>query len=83
LDGERLWSADQLKYRALTAPQLVGRSVVVGDDSGFVHFLSRDDGSLLTRVPTDGSPVVGVPVLMGQTLIAATQRGGLFAFRPE
>jgi outer membrane assembly lipoprotein YfgL len=82
-DGERLWSVDHLKYRALTAPLLVGRSVVVGDDSGYVHFLSRGDGTLLNRVPTDGSPVIGVPVLVGQTLVIATQRGGLFAFRPE
>src|SRR6218665_1506855 len=31
-DGTRLWDSDRLKHRKLTAPLLLGRSVVVGDD---------------------------------------------------
>src|SRR5690606_5695708 len=38
-DGSRLWATDRLKYRKLTAPLLLGRSVVVGDDAGLVHLL--------------------------------------------
>jgi len=34
-------------------------------------------------VPTDGSPIVGSPVRAGNTLLAATRNGGLFAFRSE
>jgi outer membrane assembly lipoprotein YfgL len=82
-DGERLWVSERFRFRGLTTPMLLGRSVVVGDDTGLVHFLSRDDGAPLNRLPTDGSAIVGAPVLSGQTLIVATRRGGVFGFRPE
>jgi len=82
-DGERLWVSERLRYRNLTAPLGVGRSVVVGDDAGLVHFLSRDDGSPLTRITTDGSAVVAAPVLAGGTLVVVTRSGGVFGFKPE
>jgi outer membrane protein assembly factor BamB len=82
-DGERLWTSERLRYRSLTAPLLAGRSVVVGDESGTLHFLARQDGEPLNRVPTDGSPLASAPVLIGQTVVAVTQRGGIFGFRPE
>jgi outer membrane protein assembly factor BamB len=82
-DGERAWSSEQLRYRGLTAPLVAGRSVVVGDASGFIHLLSREDGSLLNRLPTDGSAIAAPPVLAGNTLIAVTQKGGIYGFKPE
>ena len=48
-----------------------------------MHFLSREDGRTLLRLPTDGTPVVGTPVLSGTTMLVATRGGGLFAFRPQ
>ncbi len=82
-DGERLWTSERLRFRNLTAPTLIGRSIVVGDGFGLLHFLSREDGSPLNRVATDGSPVVTAPVLVGQTLVVVTRHGGIFGFRPE
>lgn len=82
-DGERAWMSDRLRFRSLTAPVLVGRSIVIGDESGTLHFLSRLDGAPLNRVPTDGSAVQSSPVLVGQTLVVVTQRGGVFGFKPE
>jgi outer membrane protein assembly factor BamB len=82
-DGERLWVSERLRFRGLTTPLLVGQSIVVGDESGLLHFLSRQDGSPLNRMATDGSPIVGAPVLVDQTLVAVTRRGGVFGFRPE
>ena len=81
--GERVWSVDGLRYRHLTAPLLLGRSVVVGDESGTVHFLSREDGSFLTRVTTDASAVATVPVMAAGTLVVVTRSGGVFGFVPE
>lgn len=82
-DGERTWSTERLRYRSLSAPLVAGRSVAVGDFSGFIHLLSREDGSLLNRLPTDGSPIAAAPVLVGNTLIAVTQNGGIYGFQPE
>lgn len=82
-DGERAWSNDRLRYRGLTAPLVIGRSVVLGDAQGFVHFLSRQDGSLTGRAATDGSAIVAAPVQVGDTLVVVTRNGGVFGFRPD
>ena len=82
-DGERVWASERLKYRGLTAPLAVGRSVAIGDNTGLVHLLSREDGSPLNRVSTDGSAVVAAPVLAGDSLIVITRSGGIFGFKPE
>jgi outer membrane assembly lipoprotein YfgL len=82
-DGERLWVSERLRFRKLSPPVLVGRSLVIGDESGVLHFLSSVDGSSLNRIPTDSTPMVVAPVLVGQTLVAVTRRGGVYGFRPE
>lgn len=82
-DGSKAWTSDRLQYRKLTAPLLLGRSVVVGDDSGLVHLLSRDDGSPLNRLTTDGSGVFVAPVAAAETLVVVTRNGGVYGFRPD
>lgn len=81
--GDVVWSTDRLLHRGLTAPLAAGRSVAVGDSQGYVHLLSREDGSMLNRLSTDGSPIVAAPLLAGNTMIAVTRNGGVYAWRPE
>jgi outer membrane protein assembly factor BamB len=82
-DGERAWSSDRLRYRSLSAPLVVGRSIAIGDFAGYIHLLSREDGSQLNRLPTDGTAIAATPVLAGNTLIAVTQGGGIYGFQPQ
>jgi len=82
-NGNERWKNDQLRYRTLGAPTPLGRSVVVGDYDGFVHFLSRDDGTLVARMKTDGSAITAAPVWEGNTLVVQTKDGGLYGFRPR
>jgi outer membrane assembly lipoprotein YfgL len=82
-DGQRAWATDRLLHRGLGAPLALGRSVVVGDSFGFVHLLSREDGTLLTRLATDGSAIAAAPVTAGNSLVVVTRNGGVFAFVPE
>lgn len=82
-NGDLVWHNESLRYRGLSGVLLAGRTVIVGDAEGQVHFLDRADGKTLLRLPTDGSPVVGVPVRSGNTILVVTRNGGLFAFRPE
>lgn len=81
--GELVWTNERLLYRSLSAPLSAGKTVMVGDIEGQVHFLGRDDGKTLLRLPTDGSPVAVQPVLSGSTMLVVTRNGGLYAFRPE
>jgi outer membrane protein assembly factor BamB len=82
-DGEVQWTSERLLFRQLSGAVAVGPSVVFGDAEGQVHFLSAATGDLQLRLPTDGSAVVGTPVLLGTTLLVSTRNGGLFAFRPN
>lgn len=82
-DGQVAWSSDALRHHQLSAPLVLGRSVVVGDETGRLHFLSREDGSVLKRLDTDGSAVVSKPTLAGNTLVVMTRKGGVFGFQPD
>jgi len=81
--GETAWTSERMLFRGLSAPVAIGPAVVFGDFEGNVHFLDRKDGQPLLRLSTDGSQVVGQPVLSGKTLLVATRNGGFYAFRPE
>lgn len=81
--GQTAWSQEGLRFRGLTTPLVWGRSLVLGDDEGLVHFLSRQDGKPLQRVATDGSAIVGRPVAVDQTLVVVTRAGGVYGYRPE
>ena len=81
--GEVVWTSDKLQYRGLGTPLSAGKTVVFGDAEGTVHWLARDTGEALLRLPTDGSAVVGAPVVSGATMLVVTRNGGLFAFRPK
>lgn len=82
-DGARVWTSDRLQYRKLTSPLVLGRSVVVGDEAGLVHLLSKDGGSPLNRLNTDGSGISIAPAAAGDTLVIVTRNGGIYGFRPE
>lgn len=81
--GQRAWTNDKLLHRGLGTPFAVGRSVVIGDEFGYLHLLSREDGSLLNRLSTDGSAISVAPVLAGNTLVVVTHNGGVYGFVPQ
>ena len=82
-DGERAWQSEQFKYRTLTAPLAVGRSLIIGDSTGLLHVVSREDGKTLNRLTPDGSAIAATPVLAGNTVVVVTRNGGVFGYRPE
>lgn len=81
--GERAWSSDGLKWRYLTTPLVLGRSVVVGDEQGYVHLLAREDGQPLDRVRAGSAPIAATPVAAGGTLVVVTRTGGVYGFTPQ
>ena len=82
-NGANAWKNDKLAYRALSTPVSYGRTVAVGDYQGYIHFLSREDGSFIGRVATDGSPIQADPVVAGTNLIFQTQNGTVTALSVE
>lgn len=81
--GANAWKNDKLSYRQLSTPLSYGRFVAVGDLEGNVLFLSREDGAILGRASTDGSPIKSVPQVAGSNLIFQTQNGTVTALSVE
>jgi outer membrane protein assembly factor BamB len=82
--GASLWKQERLFGRGVSGPLALGRYVAVGDFEGYVHFLSREDGSFAARIATDGSPVISPPVALDMTsLVVQTRNGGLFAISAQ
>jgi outer membrane protein assembly factor BamB len=81
--GANVWTQDRLAWRRLTAPLALGREVAVGDAEGFVHLLSRENGSFVGRTATDGGPIGSAPVRVDGGFIVQTAKGGLYAFATQ
>ncbi|HEX5538355.1 MAG TPA: outer membrane protein assembly factor BamB [Methylophilaceae bacterium] len=78
--GKTFWKQDDLANRLLSAPLSLDEKVAVGDVEGYVHVLSRDDGSFIGRIRTDESPVMPQLTELGSDgLLAQTRDGGLYA----
>jgi len=80
--GGSLWRSTSLSGRVLSAPVSYGRAVVVGDKEGYLHFLSREEGTLLARLSV-GSQVRSAPIVAGANLIVQTRDGKLIALTTE
>ena len=85
--GASVWKTDKLGYRRITAPASVGRALAVGDYKGFVHWLSREDGSLIARSTTDGSALKVAPRSFSagsaSAVLFQTPDGNVYAFVTE
>jgi outer membrane protein assembly factor BamB len=78
--GASIWRQDKLVGRNVSAPLALGRHVVVGDLEGYVHLLSREDGSFAARIATDDSAISAPPrALDSNSFVVQTRNGGVFA----
>jgi len=73
------WKNDKLAYRRLSTPISFGRAVAVGDFEGYIHFLSREDGTFLARTSTGGGAIIATPVIAGTNVVFQTKQGEIVA----
>ncbi len=83
LDGERVWSNDSFIWRNLGAPFAGMDYLIIPDNDGLLHLLSKSTGQVMGRIALDGSPVVTVVGLSKKNIIAVTKKGTVYAYRPE
>jgi outer membrane protein assembly factor BamB len=81
--GASIWKQDKLFMRRVTAPVPLRGLIAVADVQGVVHFLSRDDGSFVARLTTDGSPVIAPLQSLGSLLLVQTSNGGVYAIEAQ
>ena len=79
--GASLWRQTALQGRKLSGPAVLGRYLVVADGYGYLHWLSRRDGSIVARNGLRGMAVLTPPLVVGNTVFVYTQHGYLMAFQ--
>ncbi len=78
--GASLWKQDKLVNRRLTAPAVLDGRIVVGDLQGYLHVLSPDNGEIIGRLATDGTPIASIVPIAG-ALIVQTAGGAVLMVR--
>ena len=78
--GASLWKQEKLVNRRLTAPVVLDGRIVVGDLQGYLHVLSPDNGEIIGRLATDGTPIAWIVPIAG-ALIVQTAGGSVLMVR--
>lgn len=82
--GRSLWKQAELRQRALTGPASIDDYVAVGDFEGYLHLLSRSDGSIVGRTRVDSEGIQAAPVVVvGDRLLVLGAGGTLTLYRLE
>lgn len=58
--GITVWKQDALLYRELSPPILIQDTLLIGDDEGYVHALSKADGKIIGRTRVGDYPVQAI-----------------------
>ncbi len=74
--GQVNWKQKVLKARGLTEPTLVGTNLVVGDRTGYLHFIDAQSGEMLARFKASSGVSIS-PSAAGRQLYVLTDNGML------
>ena len=72
-NGEVLWESEELAYRHLTNPVMIGNYIAVGDFDGVVHLFDPASGKIVSRVQTKG--VLSSLQVQGSRLLTQSTSG--------
>jgi outer membrane protein assembly factor BamB len=75
--GATLWRQDKLLYRQLTAPQVMGNYIVVGDYKGYLHWLTKEEGKIIGRDNVAGDKIEVAPIVINGRAYVLANNGSL------
>ena len=79
--GASNWKQDGLKYRWVSEGATQDDTVVVGDQEGWVHWLSASDGKFAARARLSKEPIQSAPVVVGDVAYVEDIDGEIGAYR--
>ncbi|MGH8415404.1 MAG: PQQ-binding-like beta-propeller repeat protein, partial [Gammaproteobacteria bacterium] len=79
--GVPAWTQPAMRARDLTVPVPYMDTVVAGDLDGYLHFLSKRDGSIVARVSLGSDPILAPPIVVNGILVVLTTSGDLAAYK--
>lgn len=77
--GSVNWRQTQLTARNVSPPALLGNYVVVGDEEGYLHWLSKQDGHFVAR-DFVGNTIIAKPIVDNGVVYVLTNNGSLAAY---
>lgn len=81
--GAPFWKQEDLKFRRLTRPAMIGNLIVVADFEGYLHWLDSATGKLVGRSKISGDGVLAAPMVKDDVVIVLTEGGELSAWKPK
>lgn len=78
--GDVNWRQDDLQYRVISAPALMGHYVMIGDGQGYLHWLNASNGRIAAR-EHPGSNISANPLVENNTAYILTNNGHLYAYQ--
>ncbi len=76
--GDVIWKQTELMGRELSRPAIVGGFVVVGDNDGYLHWMSRNDGAFVAQNLID-SKGIKAPLVVKDNIVYVLGRSGKVA----
>ncbi len=73
--GTELWSNDQLEYRLLTAPVVLEDYLVVGDSEGYLYWIDRIGGEIVSMQQVNSSGFAVGPIAVPGGYVQVTRNG--------
>ena len=80
-NGSEIWRQGGLEARKLSAPAILDDFVLIGDYKGYLHWLSRKDGSFAGRVRIDEEGIRVKPIVKGDMVYVQGNSGALLALQ--
>jgi outer membrane protein assembly factor BamB len=78
--GSSIWKLTDLLYRQLSAPVVFKGFIVVGDYQGYLHFIDKKTGKIISREHADGDAITAQPLVVNHLLYVLSSDGDLAAF---
>lgn len=72
--GQVNWKQTAFKARGLTEPVLLGKDLVVGDKTGYLHVLESQTGEIVARAELPGGVAIS-PNVSGRSIYVVTENG--------
>jgi outer membrane protein assembly factor BamB len=80
-DGSEQWSQTALEYRGVTSVAVDGQYLLVGDSEGYLYWLDRDTGALVSKQLLDSDGLYVKPLVLEDKIIIQTRSGRLIALK--
>lgn len=77
--GRVRWHQDKMEGRGLTQPVIYSGALVVGDNDGYLHWLSVKNGQFLARHSVDSKRLLATPQVYGNQLVVLSSSGKLIS----